>query len=139
MAYSVSFFSSTNKPGKTLTHKKPQSCKRKNEFLIFFFFFFEDIYHLTALDVCLERWIFSDYIYCEANETEKKSFPTDTNGMKMSSISSVAEHITQSWLNSLLQLTNLINTLSPTDFLRKLLRFNELNLEVPMDQYGCGN
>lgn len=45
----------------------------------------------------------------------------------------------QGWLNFLLQLTNLINTLSPLDFLRRLLRFNELNLEVPMDQYGHGN
>lgn len=72
-------------------------------------------------------------------ETETKSFPTAWIGMKISFISSVADHITQSWLNFLLQVRNLINTLSPTNFLRRLLRFNEVNLEVPMDQYGHRN
>lgn len=71
-------------------------------------------------------------------ETERKPFPTKWNGMKMSSLSSIAGCIIQNWLNLLLHWTNLINTLSPTDFLRRLLRFNELNLKLSLDNMDMG-
>lgn len=142
MAYS---FFPILKLGKTLI-KKSQHKKRVNwvmqaKNLVHKYF------HLrhSLLDClkCLPVWrsecLFVDYIYWEAGNTPMCFTPVEWKGKKLSSMSSFADCITLSLLRFLLQLTNLINTLSPLDLLRRLLRFNEFKLKVPMDQYGHGN
>lgn len=83
---------------------------------------------LKCLPVWRSECLFVDYIYWEAGNTPMCFTPVEWKGKKLSSMSSFADCITLSLLRFLLQLTNLINTLSPLDLLRRLLRFNEFKV-----------
>lgn len=143
MAYS---FFPILKLGKTLI-KKSQHKKKRVNWVMQAKNLVHKYFHLrhSLLDClkCLPVWrsecLFVDYIYWEAGNTPMCFTPVEWKGKKLSSMSSFADCITLSLLRFLLQLTNLINTLSPLDLLRRLLRFNEFKLKVPMDQYGHGN
>lgn len=143
MAYS---FFPILKLGKTLI-KKSQHKKKRVNWVMQAKNLVHKYFHLrhSLLDClkCLPVWrsecLFVDYIYWEAGNTPMCFTPVEWKGKKLSSMSSFADCITLSLLRFLLQLTNLINTLSPLDLLRRLLRFNEFKFKVPMDQYVHGN
>lgn len=142
MAYNDSFPSSTYKPGKTQTKKKAISKKKKKSAAVHKkkMHSHTSIYRERHSPFDCLRHHYEHLVTTSTVklETGKKYFPTKWNGMKISSLSWVAGCIIQNWLNLLRHLTNLINTLSPTNFLRRLLRFNELNLKLSLDSMDMG-